>query len=307
MLVAADSAAMSKARASARTLAALREIKGDRYRLNRFNAEQREQLDKRLAASEERLPQQVVMAYRHLLLLGESDVGGVKLDDIDLGPARVGAHIGTRILEYLRGADRLVEATLAPAALLANRFGLLPEGTDAVELDALLGYFARLPRLPKLAGSKVLRSALVEGVAKGLFGLASGSSWDAEDAVLRFAQPVDPSEVQFQPGTFIVRASAIKERLALRKPEPSGATEEDATADVGTKEAKETEERKKPPAASSTISSVTVTSCVSQFTHSEMASVNENSGPPFRAVNPCPSSWNATVMTVPASPGPSSP
>ena len=41
----------------------------------------------------------------------------------------------------------------------------------------------------------------VDGVAKGLFGLASGSSWDPEDAVLRFSQPIDPSEVQFQPGT----------------------------------------------------------------------------------------------------------
>ena len=218
MLVAADGPAIAKARSSARTLAALRELKADRHRLNRFNAEQREQLEKRLTAVEERLPQQVTMAYRHLLLLGAADTGGTKLDHIDLGPARVDAKIGDRVLEYLCNADRLVETTLAPAALLAARFGLLPDGSDAVELDALLGYFYRLPRLPKLATAQVLRQSLVDGVAKGLFGLASGSSWDAEDAVLRFAQPIEPSEVQFQPGTWLVRASAIKQLISQRAP-----------------------------------------------------------------------------------------
>jgi hypothetical protein len=218
MLIAADIAGMSKARGSARTLSALRELGADKHRLGRFNAEQREQLAKRLAAAEERLPQQVTMAYRHLLLLGESDTGGAKLDHIDLGPARATATITGRVLEYLRSADRIIETTLAPAALLAARFGLLPEGTNAAELEALLGFFYRLPRLPKLANPGVLRRALAEGVEKGLFGLASGSAWDAEDAVLRFAQTVDPTEIQFQPGTWLVRAATIKEMLAKRTP-----------------------------------------------------------------------------------------
>jgi hypothetical protein len=221
ILVAADGAAIAKARASARTLAALRDVKDDRHRTSRFNTEQREQLAKRLAAAEERLPQQVVMAYRHVLLLGEATTGGTKLDHIDLGPARAGARISERVIEYLRGADRLVE-TLAPAALLASRFGLLPEGTDVVELDTLLGYFYRLPRLPKLANPDVLRRSLAQGVGNGLFGLASGASWDADDAVLRFSESVDPSEILFQPGTFLVRAASIKRLIASRMPASGG-------------------------------------------------------------------------------------
>ncbi len=223
MLIAADAPAIAKARATARTLAALRDLKDDRHRLARFNAEQREQLGKRLTGAEERLPQQVTMAYRHLLLLGEGNDGGPKLDHIDLGPARVDATIGGRVLEYLRSADRLIETSLAPAALLATRFGLLPEGSDAVEIDTLLGYFYRLPRLPKLASAHVLRQALAEGVRQALFGLASGSTWDAEDSVLRFGGFVDPGEIQFQPGTWLVRAAAIKELITIRKPaEPPG-------------------------------------------------------------------------------------
>ncbi|MEX1009664.1 MAG: DUF499 domain-containing protein [Acidimicrobiia bacterium] len=260
MLIAADGPAVAKARGSARTLAALRDLKSDRHRLNRFNVEQREQLDKRLAAAEERLPQQVAMAYRHLLLLGGDDNGGAQLDHIDLGPARVDARIGDRVLDYLRSADRIVETNLAPAALLAARFGLLPEGTEAVELDTLLGYFARLPQLPKLAGPEVLRTSLAEGVAKGLFGLSSGARWDAEDAVLRFGKSIDPSEIQFQPGTFLVRAAAIKELIAQRGEEqpttsPAGVTQgrpsEETTGEAGATD-------QPPPATGATLPGVTV-------------------------------------------------
>jgi hypothetical protein len=224
MLVAADGPSMSKARGSARTLAALRDIRDDKHRLGRFNAEQREQLAKRLAAAEERLPQQVAMAYRHLLLLGEGDGGGAKLDHVDLGPGKVDALVGQRVLDHLKGADRLVSA-LAPAALLAARFGLLPEGTDAVELDTLLGYFYRLPRLPKLTSPDVLRQALAEGAAKGLFGLVSGSSWDSEDALVRFAEQVAADEVQFQPGTWLVRAGVAKGLRARRLDDASTPSE----------------------------------------------------------------------------------
>jgi len=245
MLIAADFAAMTKAKSSARTLAALRDLGGDRHRLGRFNAEQREQLIKRLANSEERVPQQVTMAYRHFLLLGGSDDGSAKLDHVDFGPARADATITGRVLEYLRSADRLIETTLAPAALLAERFGLLPTGTDFVELDTLLGYFYKIPRLPKLANAQVLRQSLVEGVRKGLFGLASGSAWDAEDAVLRFSEAVEPSEIQFQPGTWLVRASSIKALIALRTPseppvaEPGGRLPQSPSELAGTPEAAE--------------------------------------------------------------------
>jgi uncharacterized protein len=56
MLITADLAAMTKAMASARSLAALRDLSDDKHRLGRFNAEQREQLARRLAGAEDRLP-----------------------------------------------------------------------------------------------------------------------------------------------------------------------------------------------------------------------------------------------------------
>jgi hypothetical protein len=221
MLLVTDGPALAKARGTARTLAALTEVAADNQRLKRFNAEQKEQLAKRVGDATERLPQQVVMAYRHLTLLGETD-GRVDLDRIDLGPARAGTTLPERVLDYLRGADRIIEK-LAPAALVSARFGLLPDGTDAIELDRLFGWFSQLTRLPKLAGPQVLRDCLVDGVRTGVFGLVSGSSWDADDAVVRFNTPVDPGEVLFQPGVFLVRAAAVKDLLARRQGEPTAA------------------------------------------------------------------------------------
>src|SRR6266852_2257095 len=61
-----------------------------------------------------------------------------------------------------------------------------------------------------------------------------------------------------------------------------------------------------PPSESFSQNSST-SSCVSQFTTNDMASVNLNCGPPFNAMNSCPSSWNVAVMAVPSGPGPASP
>lgn len=218
ILVAADQAGISKARQTARSLAAMRDIAKDQVRLKRFNQEQKDQLEERLGSAEERLPQQITMAYRHLMLLGGDGAAGSRIDVVDLGPARATDTIPSRILEHLKRADRLLDATLAPPALLTDRFGVMSVNDQAVELDRLLSFFYRLPRLPKLADPEVLRRCLVQGVSNGTFGLASGSAWDATDAVLRFGEPVDPTEVQFQPGTWLVRAATIKALVERRAP-----------------------------------------------------------------------------------------
>jgi hypothetical protein len=215
-VVAVDAAALSKARQIARTLAAMRDINHDRPRLERFNKEQREQLAKRLTESEERLPQQMVMAYRQLILLSGDGDGGMELQSVDLGPARITDTVPMRVKDYLTANDRLLDGTLAPAALLSSRFHVMGEEDEAVEIDRLLGFFYRLPRLPRLGSPDVLRRCLVAGVESRIFGMASGSNWKASDAILRYGERIDPGEIQFQPGTWLVRASIMETLLADR-------------------------------------------------------------------------------------------
>ena len=264
VIIAADRAGITRARQTARTVAAMQDITRDQARLKRFNQEQRAQLAERLNDYASRLPQQVVMAYRHLTALGPDGNGGTRVRIVDLGPARVTDTITGRVIAHLTATDRLLSTSLAPAALLTDRFGVIGSENDAVELDKLLGYFYRLPRLPKLASPDVLRNCLVRGVADGIFGLASGAAWYATDAVRRFATPVDPVEIQFQPGTWLVRAAAIKKLIDDHSPaspptprpepppEPAGTT-------AGSPDTSLTDEDAVPPHPDTTSIVVTIT------------------------------------------------
>ncbi len=172
----------------------------DRPRYGRLNQEQQEELVRRRQATVDRFPDHVVMAVRHLLLLAPGGQSGLQLEDIDLGPASVNARIDERVVSHLREADRLLVGTLAPAALLTDRFGVFPADAEAVALEDLRAYFARHPHLPKLGSQDVLRNCVVRGVREGVFGIAFGASWNAPDSVLRIDADVMPDEVQFQPG-----------------------------------------------------------------------------------------------------------
>ena len=86
---------------------------------------------------------------------------------------------------------------------------------------------------------------MVQGVRNKVFGLASGSSWEAEDAVLRFGTLVDPSEVQFQPGLYLVRAAAIASRVSEVEDKETGSQVADKAGvserDVGPAETGDTQ------------------------------------------------------------------
>src|SRR5918911_267494 len=53
------------------------------------------------------------------------------------------------------------------------------------------------------------------------------------------------------------------------------------------------------PPSESPFQSSSTSSCVSQFTKNDMAGENLKTGPPFNAINSCPSSSNVTLITVP--------
>jgi hypothetical protein len=190
------------------------------------------------------------MAFRHLLLLAPGGQSGLQLEDIDLGPASVNKRIDERVVSHLTEADRLLVGSLAPAALLTDRFGVFPADADAVGLEDLRAYFARHPHLPKLGSTFVLQNCVVRGVREGVFGIAFGASWDAPDSVLRIDTEVASDEVQFQPGVFLVRAGLARKELERRgevtapKPPPDDTSGQGDAESYGEARTPETETRK---------------------------------------------------------------
>ena len=61
------------------------------------------------------------------------------------------------------------------------------------------------------------------------------------------------------------------------------------------------------PPSESVLQKVSTSACVSQNTWNEIASLNVNSGPPFKATNGWPSTSKLTVITVPSARGPAEP
>src|SRR5262249_45306631 len=135
LLVAADAAALVRAKGTARTLAAIADVKADKARFNRLNQEQKDELDVRQAAMADRLPDHVVMAFRHLLSLAPGGNSGLQLVQEALGPAPAGTRVDERVVSHLVEADRLITSTLAPAALLTDRFGVFSADSDYVALE----------------------------------------------------------------------------------------------------------------------------------------------------------------------------
>jgi hypothetical protein len=194
----------------------MRELRDDVHRLKRFNQEQQTDLRERVLRAEDRLPGLLTTAYRHVFLLANGTGGSPPTTQhLDLGLPRATETVTSRVTERLRSGDGLLDR-LAPAALLSDRFDLLPADVEAVEIEDLLKAFRRFPRLPKLASVEVLRDCLAEGVRRGVFGLVSGATWQAADAVIRIGEEISPDEVDFQPGTWLVRAARAQ---ALRGPE----------------------------------------------------------------------------------------
>jgi hypothetical protein len=231
LLVAADAAALSRAKSTARTLAAIDDVKADRARYNRLNQEQKEELDARQAGTADRLPDHVVMAFRHLLMLMPGGASGLELLHDDLGPAAADTRLDERVVAHLIEADRLITGTLAPAALLTERFGVFAADAEALPLEDLRGYFARHPQLPKLGSSQVLQNCVSRGVRDGVFAIAFGATWDAPDSVLKIDAEVASDEIQFQPGVFVVKAGPAREELARRGPAAPGAPSSEPRAD----------------------------------------------------------------------------
>ncbi|WP_327325118.1 DUF499 domain-containing protein [Streptomyces sp. NBC_01210] len=216
VVIAPDSVALGRARSLARTVSAMRDLQADGPRLRRFNQEQQNELRSRIARAEDRLPALLVLSYRHVYML-TNGIGGSPPAVLhqDLGPARASETVTDRVTEHLRAGDALLDK-LAPAALLSERFKLLPSEAEAVEIEALLHAFQRYPRLPKLASAEVLRDCLRAGVQRSVFALVSGSQWRAPDAVIRLGEDVIPGEIDFQPGTWLVRAPLALDALGQR-------------------------------------------------------------------------------------------
>jgi hypothetical protein len=173
--------------------------------------------------AEEAAQDEVWAGYRFIVLADSQEDDGLKAINLGAGHSGTKESLWGRILGALKSNALLNDSVGAgyldrnwPPALKAS--GAWP--IKSLRQSFLNGALTRL-----LDVDAVLQQKLVEFVQRGDFGLASGPKPDGSYERLWFHDPVNPEEVAFDEGVFLLtkaRAKALREGSTKPAPIPDG-------------------------------------------------------------------------------------
>ena len=194
----------------------------ERAERNRVRAEVRDALE---AARDE-----VWAGYRHLALSDPRAESKLRLVDMGAGHASASESLRGRIITLLRGEALLNESV--GAGYLARNWPPAFQEDGAWPLTGLRQSFLD-GALTRLVDPDVtLRSRILEFVANGEFGLATGQRAGGGYERVWFREPVGPEEVAFEADVFLIAKARAEELTAPPDPEPEPPGDEDPSDDT---------------------------------------------------------------------------
>lgn len=193
LVLAADAGEWAALRHQVKRYLALRAIREDRALLRQLSEENKRWLESKLKDSEGGLGFRVLSGYRHLAKAGAD---GVEWFDLGLPTVGEKASLAHRVREYLRAEDWLVDK-LPPKRLLEKT---LRAEEKEKPVEEIVEAFLKYPHLPMLANEAVVREAIVQGVAQGVFGVRSSGR-------VYFKELVPMSVVEY--GAVLVREAEV--------------------------------------------------------------------------------------------------
>jgi len=183
-----------------------------------FDRSDRAQIQTNVKDAEEAAQDEVWGGYRFIVFADSKEPDGLKSIDLGAGHSSGGETLCGRVISALKSQALLNESVGAgyiernwPPALKESRAWPLA----SLRQSFLNGSLTRL-----LDPDTVLRTKIVEFIAKGDFGLASGQNSDGTYQRIWFNEPMGPEEVTFESGVFLLlkaKAKKLKE-----KPESEG-------------------------------------------------------------------------------------
>ncbi len=182
-----------------------------------FRPANRAEVHTRVREAEEAARDEVWAGYRHVVL---ADAGGIKPIDLGAGHASANETLCGRIVAALK-AEALLNDSVG-AGYIERHWPPAFKDSGAWPLTGLRQSFldGSLTRL--LDPDRVLREKIVEFVAKGDFGLASGTRPDGGYDRLWYGEEVGADEVAFESRVFLIaKAKAQALRAAPEGPSPS--------------------------------------------------------------------------------------
>ena len=186
-----------------------------------FDARDRTEIHSKVKEAEEAAKDEVWGGYRFAVIADRHEEDGLKAIDLGAGHSSSGETLCGRVISALKSAALLNESV--GAGYIERNWPPALKEAGAWPLASLRQSFLNgsLPRL--LDPDTTLRSKIVDFVAKGEFGLASGHKPDGTYDRIWFQELLSPDEVAFESSVFLLtkaRAQTLKAGVPEAPPGP---------------------------------------------------------------------------------------
>ncbi len=182
-----------------------------------FDRSGRVELQSKIADAEEAAKEEVWGSYRFVVIADSKEPDGIKIIDLGAGHSSANETLCGRVITALK-SQALLSETVSAGHIERNWPPALKEiGTwplASLRQSFLNGSLTRL-----LDPDSTLRSKMVEFVQKGEFGLAYGQKPDGSFERVLYGETIDPAEVAFEAGVFLLlKSKAQSLKAAVQSP-----------------------------------------------------------------------------------------
>jgi hypothetical protein len=186
-----------------------------------FDRTDRADLQSKVAAAEEAAKDEVWGGYRFAVIADHRERDGLKSIDLGAGHSSSGETLCGRVISALKSAALLNESI--GAGYIDRNWPPALKESGAWPLASLRQSFLNGSLTRLLDPDTTIRGKIVEFVARGDFGLASGEKADGTYERVWFQETVTADEVAFESGVFLLtkaKAQALKAGVPAPAPGP---------------------------------------------------------------------------------------
>lgn len=187
-----------------------------------FERADHQEIQAKVAEAEEDAKDEVWAGYRYVVLADSTDPSGLKVIDLGAGHSSASETLCGRVIAALK-AEALLNESVG-AGYIDRNWPPAFKDTGAWPLASLRQSFLNGALTRLLDPDGVLKSKIIEFVARGDFGLASGPKPEGGYERLWHAEPLPAEEVAFESGVMLLKKARAEELRKKPVPVPAGTT-----------------------------------------------------------------------------------
>jgi hypothetical protein len=184
-----------------------------------FDRSDRVELDTKVTDAEAAVKDEVWGGYRFVVIADNKAPDGLRTIDLGAGHSSGGETLCGRVITALKSQALLNESI--GAGYIERNWPPALKTSGAWPLASLRQSFLNGSLTRLLDPDDILRGKIVEFVNRGDFGLAYGQKQDGSFDKVLFEEPIDPADVTFESGVFLLLRSKAQAVKASAEPVPA--------------------------------------------------------------------------------------